>query len=160
MGTQAKYYQVKKSKVEIAVKRLSVDDDYYNTINDKEIVTGKIDIDKSYYNLSELFELLSGKSELFKLAFFGKKIESEYNYECPVQFIANNCVAEIADIMHHTIIATKDQFVKLFNETQEAPYERKQYEDLFDYYWFHYNAIIKFYSECKLENSAVLVLIS
>lgn len=160
MGTQAKYYQIKKSKVETAVKRLSFDDDFYNTLNDTAIVTGKIDIDKSHNNLSELLGHLSGNSELFKLAFFGKKIESEYNNECPVKFIANNCVAEIADIMHHTKIATKDQFVKLFNESQEAPYELKQYEDLFDYYWFHYNAITKFYSECKLENSAVLVLIN
>ncbi|MEZ5043287.1 MAG: DUF1877 family protein [Saprospiraceae bacterium] len=160
MGTQAKYYQVIKGKEQIAVKFLKVDEDFYNTLNDTEIVTGKIDIDNSYNNLPKLLEHLSGNSELGKLAFFGKKIESENNYECPVQFINRKLVAEIADVMSHSKIEKKDEFIRVFNETQEAPYDRIQYKNLLDGYWFHYNAILEFYSECKIENSAVLVLIS
>ena len=160
MGTQAKYYQLKEGKAEVAVKRLKEDEDFYNTINDTELVIGKIDIDKSFFNLAQLIENLSGNSGLGDLMFFGEEIESEYEGECPVQFIGYKNVSRLSEMLSNTKIVMKDQLIKFFNESQDAPYEINQYKDLFDYYWIHYNSILKFYNVCNQKKSSILVLIS
>lgn len=158
MGTQAKYYQIIESEIEKSIKQLKIDEDFYSTINDPRIISNKIDLDKSYTFMSEFIESLSNNRILSKLAFYGIQIETQYNYQCEVQYITNSNVCEIAKILNDTQIISKDKFIERFNKSQENAYVITDVS-FFNYYWIHYRSIVEFYSKCKDENSAILVLI-
>lgn len=158
MGTQAKYYQIIESEIDKSIQQLNIDEDFYNTINDPTIISSKIDLDKSYLNMSQFIEDLSNNPILSKLAFYGIQIETQYNYQCEVQYISNNYVSEIAKVLKDTRIISKDKFDEKFNRSQENAYDIGDV-NFFNYYWIHYRSIVEFYSKCQDENSAILVLI-
>lgn len=160
MGTQAKFYQVTKGKLQKAINQLEQDEDYYDVLNNQELVISKIDIDTSWNNLPQLISKLSSNELLSNLAVFGREIKSKYNYECPIKYVDNMEVVSIENILTANKIYSEEEFIVKFNETQGAPYDEIQYKDMLNGIWNHYNTFVEFYSNCKLSKSSILILIS
>ena len=159
LGTQAKYYQLKESKVQNALSQLSIDDDFYSTIKNPEYVLNSIDIDTTWKSLPELIAKSSSNKELSQLAFFGNKIETKFGSECEVQFIARYEVEKIDNLLRTLKIDNKDDFIFAFNNSQEAPYDEIIYADMFSHLWNHFKSLREFITNCKDSNSSILVLI-
>ena len=159
MGTQAKYYQLKESKVQDALSQLSNDEDFYNTIKNPEYILDSIDIDTSWKSLPEVIAEATSNIELSQLAIFGTKIETQFNSESEIQYISKEDVQRIDELLKSLNIVSKDEFIIAYNESQDAPYDKTLYEDLFNFYWIHFNSFREFYSKCKIANSSILVRI-
>ena len=159
MGTQAKYYQLKESKVQYALSQLSNDEDFYNTIKNSEYILDSIDSDTSSKSLPEVIAKATSNIELSQLAIFGTKIETQFNSESEIQYISKEDVQRIDELLKSLNIVSKDEFIIAYNESQDAPYDETIYKDLFNFYWIHFNSFREFYSKCKIANSSILVRI-
>ena len=157
MGTQAKYYQLKESKVQNALSQLSNDEDFYNTIKNPEYILNSIDIDTSWNSLPEVIAKATSNIELSRLAIFGTKIETQFNSESEIQYICKEDVERINELLKSLNIVSRDEFILVYNESQDVPYDKNQYEDMFNFYWTHFNAFLEFYSECSISKSSILV---
>lgn len=163
MGMIAHYYQINKEQTDNVLQSVSSSSKgFYEVISNKECIQSHVDIDKSWQNLVEVFKDINVEdieSNMGEITFYGNDLNKFFDPDGILNYSDFVTIKKINKYFRSIPIEDKSDFIKIFNSTPYTRFGEIDYSEYYDYLFFHFGNLKKFYLECEKDESGVIISI-